>query len=345
MDVLSDVLLSIRLNGAFFFAVDARPPFATESPTMASICDHVLPGAEHVIPFHVVTEGTCWAETVDRSQRPVALEAGDIVAFPAGDANVIASEPGLRGRPDPSLYTWPPDRIRPAAPQMSEQPGRERTRFVCGFLGCDIRPFNPLLGSLPRIVHAPVSASSRRWMSSLVDAAVQSSGDAEDSGRDAVLAKLAELMFVEALRSHLARLPEGERGWLAAVDDPVVGAALRVIHARPSEPWTLDGLAREVRMSRSAFAERFTAFVQISPIQYLARWRLQLAARMLESSTVTIAQVAGSVGYQSEAAFSRAFKREVGAAPSAWRGARHSGENRSAAGPAPGAAADDLSVS
>ena len=322
MDVLSDVLMSVRLSGAVFFDVDARSPFVTESPSVASLHHEVLSGTEHVIAFHVVIEGTCWAEIIDGGEPPVALEAGDMVAFPAGDANVMASAPGMRGTPDPSLYHRPPDRTLPFSVRMSRESTADRTRFVCGFLGCDTRPFNPLLDSLPRIVHAPVSAQSRQWVSGLIDAAVQPSGGAADAGREAMLAKLAELMFVEALRSYLTQLGEHERGWLAGVRHPQVGAALRLMHGRAAEPWTLYRLAREVGTSRSSFAEQFTGYVGIPPMQYLARWRLQLAARLLESGTVSVAQAASAVGYQSEAAFNRAFKREVGEPPGAWRRGR-----------------------
>lgn len=319
MDVLSDVLLSVRLTGAVFFAVDAAPPFVTESPSVTTIGDHLLPGAEHVIAFHVLTHGSCWAESIDHDEPPVSLTPGDMVAFPGGDANVMASAPGMRGRPDPSLYTRPPDHALPFTLRMSRADTTDRTRFVCGFLGCDRRPFNPLLDALPRIVHSPVSTESRQWVTGLLDAAVQTSGGVAAAGREAMLAKLAELMFVEALRSHLTTLPEDERGWLAGVRDPQVGAALKLLHGRPAHPWNLAGLAREVGMSRSAFAQRFTTFVGISPMLYLGRWRLHLAARMLEGGSLTVSQVASAVGYQSEAAFNRAFKREVGVAPGIWR--------------------------
>lgn len=318
MDVLSDVLLSVRLTGAVFFAVNARSPFVIESPSVSSLGAPVVAGAEHVVAFHVVTEGTCWAETIDAAQAPVPLSAGDMVAFPTGEAHVLASVPGMRGDPDPSLYRRAPDRSMPIPLLMSREPAAERVRVACGFLGCDIRPFNPLLAALPRIVKAPVSEPGRQWVAGLVNAAVQTTGD-QSAGREALLAKLAELMFVEALRSHLARLPDDERGWLAGVRDPQVGAALRLIHAHPGRPWTLDRLAHGVGMSRSAFAERFTTFVAIPPMQYLARWRLQVAARLLETGTVSVAQAASAVGYHSEAAFNRAFKREVGLPPGAWR--------------------------
>jgi AraC-like DNA-binding protein len=320
MDVLTDVLLSVRLTGAVFFDVDAYAPFAAETPSIAAIGRQVLAGAEHVISFHVVTEGTCWAEAVGRPDPPVRLETGDMVVFPGGDGNIVASAPGMRGRPDPALYYRPADRELPFSLQMTREPTADRTRFVCGFLGCDARPFNPLLAALPRIVHAPVSEQSREWVARLTDAAVRSADDS--AGREALLAKLAELMFVEAIRNHINRLPAAARGWLAGVRDPQVGAALRLIHGRPADPWTLQRLARSIGMSRSAFAQRFTAYVRMPPMQYLAGWRLHLAARMLETGAVSVGQTASAVGYQSEAGFNRAFKREVGQAPGVWRRAQ-----------------------
>ena len=265
MDVLSDVLLSVRLTGAVFFDVDAHAPFATESPGVGEIGSQVLPGAEHVISFHIVTDGSCWAEAVDHSAPPVPLRAGDIVVFPAGNANIIASSPGMRGRPNPAQYYRPADRTLPFSLATAREPHAAHTRFVCGFLGCDTRPFNPLLDALPRIVHVPISAESRRWLDSLVGIAVQASGG-EGAGREAMLSKLAELMFVEAIRSYLDRLPADARDWLAGVRDPQVGAALRVLHGRPADAWTAERLAREVGMSRSSFADRFTAYVGIPPI-------------------------------------------------------------------------------
>lgn len=321
MDVLSDVLLAVRLTGAVFFDVDARAPFATESPGADVIGEQVMGAAGRVIGFHVVTEGACWAETVDGPDPAVRLHAGDMVIFPAGDANIIASAPGMRGAPDAARYYRPVDRLLPFALTAGRDAGADRCRFVCGFLGCDAAPFNPLLDALPRIVRAPVQEASRHWVAHLLDAAVAASGHAA-AGREAMLAKLAELMFVEALRGHLDQLPPDARNWVAGLRDPQVGAALQVLHGRPAEPWTLDRLAREVTMSRSSFAERFTAYVGVPPMQYLARWRLQLAARMLTTGTVSVAQAAEAVGYGSEAAFNRAFKREVGQAPGAWRRGR-----------------------
>ena len=321
MDVLSDVLLAVRLTGAVFFDVEARAPFATESPGADRIGEQVMGAADGVIGFHVVTEGTCWAEAVDGADPAVRLRAGEMVIFPAGDGNIIASAPGMRGSPDAARYYRPVDRLLPFALTAGREEGADRCRFVCGFLGCDTRPFNPLLEALPRIVRAPVSEASWRWVTHLLDAAVAATGHG-GAGQEAMLAKLAELMFVEALRGHLDQLPPDARNWVAGLRDPQVGAALQLLHGRPAEPWTLDRLAREVAMSRSSFAERFAAYVGVPPMQYLARWRLQLAARMLTSDGVSVGHAAGAVGYQSEAAFNRAFKREVGEAPGAWRRGR-----------------------
>ncbi len=318
MDVLSDVLLAVRLTGAVFFDVDARSPFATQTPAADVISDRVSADADHVLGFHVVTEGSCWAEAVDRPESPVLMRAGEMVIFPAGDANIMASSPGMRGHPDWSRYYHPVDQALPFTIDLNRAADAERCRFVCGFLACDSRPFNPLLESLPRMVHAPVSAESWRWMSGLLDAAVRASST-RDAGQEAMLAKLSELMFVEALRAHIEGLPPETRNWVAGLRDPEVGSALRLMHGRFAEPWTLEQLAREVRMSRSSFADRFTAYVGIPPMTYLAHWRLQLAARLLQSGSTSVAQAAHAVGYQSESAFNRAFKRQVGEAPGAWR--------------------------
>jgi AraC-like DNA-binding protein len=322
VDVMSDVLLAVRLTGAVFFDVSARSPFVTESPSSAVIGPRVMADADHVIGFHVVTRGSCWAEAVDRSDPPLRLRAGEMVIYPAGDANTMTSAPGLRGHPDPALYDRPVDSALPFTITMHADADAEECHFVCGFLGCDIRPFNPLLEALPVVVRAPVSPASWQWMAGLLDAAVQATGHG-GAGREAMLAKLAELMFVEALRAHLESLPPDARGWVAGLRDPQVGRALQVIHGHPCEVWNLDALARAVSMSRSSFADRFAAYVGMPPMQYLTRWRLQLASRLLEDGH-TVTRAAAAVGYQSESAFTRAFKRHVGQAPGAWRRERAS---------------------
>jgi AraC-like DNA-binding protein len=318
MDVLSDVLRAVRLTGAVFFDVEAAAPFAAESPSTEAIAGRVMAGAGHVIGFHAITEGSCWMEMIGTAETPIQASAGEIVVFPNGDRNIVASAPGMRGTLDKSLYYRPAERLLPFPIKLNADAGGETCRFVCGYLGCDSRPFNPLLQALPRVVRSPLSAASLDWLTRLLDVAVKQSV-LRGAGSEAMLARLAELMFVEVIRIHIAGLPEDATGWFAGLRNPQIGAALNLMHARPTEAWTLEGLALHVGMSRSAFAERFAALVRIPPMQYLARWRLQLAARLMEEQGLGIAQAAAEAGYQSEAAFNRAFKRYVGVTPGAFR--------------------------
>ena len=321
MDVLSDVLRAVRLSGAIFFDVDASSPWVGETPASAEIAASVMPGADHVISFHAIISGSCWAAMSDGSMPALHLNTGDVVVFPAGDPNVLSSLPGERGETDLTMYYRPADRTLPFILKHGGG-GAERTRFICGYLGCDARPFNPLLAALPPILCArnPPDGSGG-WVLDLFRLAITESAS-ERAGGETVLAKLSELMFVEIIRRHIEALPDNSRGWLSSLRDPHIGKALRLIHARPSDPWTLDGLAREVGLSRSTFAERFTHYVEVSPMSYLARWRLQLAARLLERPGSSVGDAAAEVGYESEAAFNRAFKKYAGVPPGAWRRGR-----------------------
>jgi AraC-like DNA-binding protein len=318
MDVLSDVLGAVRLTGAVFFDVEAAEPWVAQTPDVATFAHQVMPEAEHVIVFHILTHGSCWSELVDGSVPPIRLSAGDLVVVPNGHEHALCSVPGMRAVPDLSAYRRPVGGkiIHPV--WVNEGGGPERCHFVCGYFGCDARPFNPLLDALPRMFNARVSERTRSWLSSLVSAAVAESEEATPGG-ETMLAKLAELMFVEVIRKYIDGLPDGSRDWLSGLRDRQVGASLALIHGRPAEPWSLDSLAREVGMSRTVFAERFMSFVGVPPMQYLARWRLQLAAHLLENRSCGIAVAAAQVGYESEAAFNRAFKKHVGMPPGAWR--------------------------
>lgn len=316
MDVVSDALDSVRLTGAAFFSVEVRAPFVIESREPAGVARGWGARRSRALFFHVLMEGTCWAQTLEPCAPPVALAGGDMVALPCGDAHVLASAPAMRQKGDALLPAPLADRSLPFTVRSGGDPGADRARVVYGILGCDSRPFNPVLESLPRVVHAQVSPDTGRWVGTVVDAAVHSMTGV---GREAMLARLAELLFIEALRCHISALPEEERGWLAAIRDPQVGAALLLMHARPADSWTLSGLATAVCMSRSSLVQRFTSLVGMPPMHYLARWRLELASRMLEAGSTSVAQAANAVGYQSEAAFHRAFKRQVGVAPGAWR--------------------------
>jgi AraC-like DNA-binding protein len=206
--------------------------------------------------------------------------------------------------------------------------GPDRVQLVCCFLGCDERPYNPLLTALPPVIHLSGAGSQTTtgWLGTLLGSAVRESRSARPGSQN-VLARLSELMFVETIRQYLETLPPAQTGWLAGLRDPVVGKALAALHAEPSRPWTVEGLARLVGLSRSVLAVRFMEMVGQPPMQYLALWRMQLASRLLIEGG-PVAAVAGAVGYESEAAFSRAFKKLVGEAPGTWR----KGSARAAAG-------------
>ncbi|HEV2085312.1 MAG TPA: AraC family transcriptional regulator, partial [Gemmatimonadales bacterium] len=197
--------------------------------------------------------------------------------------------------------------------------GPPAATFVCGFLGCDRRPFNPLLASLPRLLH--MRRMSSAWLDGFARQVTKES-QLGRPGADSVLTRLAELMFIELLRRYLEELPPGQTGWLAGLRDEVVGRALEMLHTRPGHPWTLEELAREANSSRSSLAKRFAELVGQPPMQYLTQWRMQVAANLLAQSGAKIATIGREVGYDSEAAFSRAFKKATGVAPGAWREGR-----------------------
>jgi AraC-like DNA-binding protein len=314
-DVLSDVLRAVRLTGAVFFDFELSSPWVAEAPPANEIAAMVMPGAQRVIEYHLIARGNCWGHAI--GSEPIALREGDLIVFPQGDAHVLSSAPGMRATPDHSMF------VRRASPlpivyEMGGG-GADGARVVCGFLGCDDRPYNPLLGALPRTIHlsarGPHAASG--WLGTLVNIAVAESGVARPGGEN-VLARLSELMFVEVVRQYLESLPAAETGWLAGLRDPVIAQALAAMHTDPAADWTVEGLARAAGVSRSVFAERFTAMVGQPPMQYLALWRSQLASRLLAGGS-SVAAVAAGVGYDSEAAFSRAFKKLVGRSPAEWR--------------------------
>ncbi|HEY8551716.1 MAG TPA: AraC family transcriptional regulator [Vicinamibacterales bacterium] len=313
MDALSDVLRAVRLTGAVFFDVRAMDPWVAATPAGAEIVGSIFPGAEHLISYHVVTHGSCWAAC--RGDAPVRVTTGDVVVFPHGDPHWMSSAPGMRTVPELSDYRYPADGQLPFSLTVGSSDA-ESAHLVCGFLGCDARPFNPLLDALPRMIR--VASPEGGALGAFVQMAVAEARERRPGG-ECVLGRLSELMFVDVVRRYLATLPADRTGWLAGLRDPFVGRALTAMHRDPARGWTLESLAREVGLSRSALAERFTQLVGQPPMQYLANWRMQLAATHLVSGADTVAEVAERVGYESEAAFSRAFKKLVGIAPGQWR--------------------------
>ena len=314
MDALSDVLRAIRLTGAVFFDVQASQSWVAETPPGQSIIGKIFPGADHLIPYHVITTGDCWAGLI--GDPPVHLSPGDVVMFPHGDAHVVSSQPGMRSVPDLTLYRRPSDGQLPFSISIGGKDAAEPANIVCGYLACDARPFNPLLDALPRMIH--VTDRDGGAIGAFVRFAVTESKERRPGG-EAVLEHLSELMFVDVVRRYLETLPADRTDWLAALREPFVGRALTALHRSPARAWTLELLAHEVGLSRSALAERFSEYVGQPPMQYLTNWRMQLAANDLRSGTDGVATIADRIGYESEAAFSRAFKKAVGMSPSEWR--------------------------
>ena len=319
IDVLSDVLRTVRLTGALFFPLQASSPWADEIPPATVFAPAVLPGAQHVVSYHIVMQGACWATLSDCP--PVRLEAGDIFVVPHGDPYVMASAPGIRSEaPADAVLSFFREMAAGSALSVVTEGGGgpERADLVCGFLACDIRPFNPVLETLPRLVHLPRPAAAHDHLRHLVEFALVESRQPRSGGK-CVLLRLSEVLFVEVVRRYLDGVGPGQTGWLAGLRDPIVGRALALLHHRPADSWTLERLARDIGASRSALADRFTQFVGQPPMHYLAHWRMQLAARLLSDGSTKVAAIARDVGYDSEAAFSRGFKKIVGVSPATWR--------------------------
>ena len=319
--MLSDVLRTVRLTGALFFPMEASSPWIDEVPSIAAFAPLVLPTAQHVVSYHVVRRGACWAGLAGGA--PVRLDAGDILVVPHGDAYFMASSPDVpQGAPPDAALAFFRGMAMSSAPRVVIEGGggAERTGIICGFLGCDVRPFNPVLASLPRMVHLrggqPAPGNDR--VAQIVELALAESREG-GPGAKSVLLHLSEVLFVEVVRRYLQSVTPDQGGWLAGLRDPLVGRALAVLHERPADAWTLARLAREVGASRSALSDRFTHLVAQPPMRYLTHWRLQLAARLLADGAAKVSGVARDVGYESEAAFSRAFKKTSGASPATWR--------------------------
>lgn len=325
-DALSDLLRAVRLKGAVFYHVSFGERWAAEAPPAAEIAQAVMPGAEHVMEFHMVAKGDGWAQV--GNQPPVHIAAGDVLIFPHGDGHVLASAPGIKPNRRQADWVFATRDVPKPMPisyhhGVDGSTGEPSTVMVCGFLGCDLRPFNPLIAALPRLLHLP-AAQSGGWIGPVIaQAAAESAQQGRGSG--AVLERLSEMMFVDTVRRYLDGAPAGATGWLAGLRDRYVGRALALIHERPAHPWTVDELGREVGLSRSALHERFAQHLGQAPAQYLASWRIQLGSRLLRETQRTVISIAQDVGYESEAAFSRAFRRLVGVPPATWRRRQQAG--------------------
>lgn len=320
-DVLSEVLSAVRLTGSVFFDVTATAPWVAEAPPSALIANSVLPGAQYAIEYHVLTHGSCWISIVDGAPfEPVELREGDIAIIPHGEPHAVSSAPGMRAEPNMDAHRRPKDGNGLPFKLRTGTEGASDAHLICGFFTCDVRPFNPLLEALPRFMRVgrDTSSASDSLLGQFVFLASNETRN-QRAGAQSVLNKLSELMLIEAIRTYMDRLSPENTGWLSGLRDPLVGRALSLLHAQPARSWTLDDLAAESGASRSGLVGRFTQLMGYPPIQYLTRWRMQLAAKHLREGSTKVAAVAQEVGYESEAAFSRAFKKFSGRSPSEWR--------------------------
>ena len=316
MDALSDVLRVARLKGGVFLRAEFTAPWCLASQVNPEMFLPIMGPASHIIPYHYVIEGELTVQMLEPGAKPVHLRTGEVVMFPQNGLHAMGDH--ISRSPVPSQ-----DVVQPPKPgqlySIRHGGGGDRTRIVCGFLGCDGAENNPVLATLPQLLVLQIDeGGGAEWIRSTFHYAADEVA-AGRPGSEAVLAKMSELLFVETVRRYVETRPEGGTGWLAGLRDPYVAKALALFHANVAHSWTIDELAREVGLSRSPLAERFVQLIGMAPIHYLAHWRMQMAAQELRCTSASLAQVAQSIGYESEAAFSRAFKKAFGVAPAGWR--------------------------
>ena len=314
MDVLSEVLKVVKLQGALFYNGEFSSPWSIRATSSQALARYFAAGAQHVIIYHLLTQGRA-SVRMDSGQR-VTLNAGDLVMLPHGDPHIMENGP-------PTKTVDESEQIAEVLSQGLKLwrvgGGGEVTRFVCGYMACEPRLSEVFLSGLPPLFKVNIhNDASGRWLENSIRFSVDQGSDSRAGGK-AVLAKLSEVLFIETLRAYIAKLPPQQTGWLAGARDSEVGKTLALMHRNPAHPWTLAALAKETGVSRSVLAERFRHYLSEPPMAYLTRWRLQLGAQMLSSTSYSVAQVADEVGYESEAAFNRAFKREFTLPPARFR--------------------------
>lgn len=316
MDALSHILSVVRLVGAVFVQCKFTAPWSYHSPPADVAAPLLEPSAERVVIFHLVVEGECYV-TVE-GMAPLKVSAGDAVILPHGESHHMASDLGQAAAASVQL-----DRLLTRRPRLlAYGGGGAETQLVCGYLACDTRLAQMLLAGLPPLVAVNVrKSSSARWLESSIIYALDEALSLRPGG-SGVLSKLSEVLFIEVLRLYMSEQQPDRMGWLAGASDRIVGAALQAIHEQPARQWTVDALARRAGASRSVLAERFMQLVGSPPMQYMTQWRMLLAANLLTGSNASLTRIAEDVGYQTDAAFSRAFRREYGTPPATWRRAR-----------------------
>jgi AraC-like DNA-binding protein len=326
MDAFSEILSGVKLSGAVFFAAEFSAPWGVSMPASNVLAARFATGTSHLVLYHLLIEGRCAIEMPDGQQ--IGLEPGDIVIFPHGHAHHMRSGKDAVP-PFPNYGISDKVQARDLTP-LQAGGGGETCRFVCGYMTCDPYLCRPILDGLPAVFKVNIrSDRSGHWLESSILHLLEEAASGR-VGSEAMLAKLSEALFVDTLRRYMSGLPEQQTGWLAGTRDPIVGRSLALLHGRLAHPWTIADLADEVGISRSALVERFTRYLSEPPMAYLTRWRLQVAARSLEKTSRGVAEIAADVGYESEAAFNRAFKREFGQPPGRYRSDRKNSPARRA---------------
>ncbi|HEY2467685.1 MAG TPA: AraC family transcriptional regulator [Terracidiphilus sp.] len=314
MDVLSEVLSAVRLRGALFFNAEFSAPWCIRSSGAVGITPFLPFKGAHVIMFHFLIEGRAYA-SLENGER-IELSGGDIVILPGGDSHLLGN--GSPQRPVDSFRTFAKN-VADGLKVVRFGGGGEATKFVCGYMACDPRLCEVFLAGLPRILRVPVvSGPSGKWIENSIRFSVDASAGS-DSGSSLVVGKLSEVLFVETLRWYISTLPNEQTGWLAGLRDPILAKALASLHREPARQWTVATLAKAAGSSRTRLAERFRHFLGVSPMSYLTDWRMKLAAESLEGTDKSVAEVALDAGYNSEAAFNRAFRRTYATPPAQFR--------------------------
>jgi AraC-like DNA-binding protein len=315
MDAFSEILSGVKLSGAVFFSAEFSAPWGFSAPASKVVAEHVAPSAAHLVLYHLLVDGAGFVEMEDG--QSVVLAPGDVVIFPHGDPHYMSNGQTTRP-PFPNYGIISKVKARDLSP-LRAGGGGAVSKFVCGYMTCDPHLSRPILNGLPPVFKVNVRTDSAgHWLETSIMHLVEEAVSGR-VGSEAMLAKLSEALFVDTLRRHVDGLPAQQDGWLAGARDPVVGRSLALLHGRVAHPWTIADLADEVGISRSALVERFSRYLAEPPMAYLTRWRLQLAAESLQKTSRGVADIAADIGYQSEAAFSRAFSREFGQPPGRYR--------------------------
>jgi AraC-like DNA-binding protein len=316
MDALSDVLKVANLTGGVFLHAEFFAPWCVAGRLSPEHCAPALGSASHLIIYHYVIEGSFRIRVEGEDGKELVVGAGEVVLLPRNDLHLIGSDLSVAPVVGSDIIHPPKDG---GLFFIHHGGAGERTRMICGFLGSNSAKGNPVISTLPPLLKLNVEeGGAAEWIRSTFQYAAEEVS-AGRVGSETVLAKLSELLFVEAVRRYAETLPDGQTGWFAGLRDPFIARALALLHRDTTRRWTVDDLGREVGLSRSALADRFIRLIGVPPMHYLAGWRMEVAAQKLRNTNASLAQVAEIVGYDSEAAFSRAFKKAFGTAPATWR--------------------------